>query len=263
MESSDSLEAYNARYWETFNEILDCPTNLTITQYKHGLPVRHRLRDSLTMNQPISMGQLMQRINEHIRVEDDEAASTVKANPVATDTRVAGKVHAFGQETNRPSDRARESDRGLDRRNWGKGRRNDRAKYPHDDATDANRKLNARTGITTVFKIPIYRILSEIRDEVYVQFPFKLGDAQKGFNPWYRYTFHRERGHRTEDYLPLKQHFKELVAAGHLDCYIDRGVRAAHHTPAELCGSDDLKAPLQGIVNVIYGIVEPARVYKL
>ncbi|XP_028067567.1 uncharacterized protein LOC114270310 [Camellia sinensis] len=66
MESSDILKAYNARYWETFNEILDCPTNLEITQYKHSLPVGHRLRKSLTMNQPTSMGQLMQRINEHI-----------------------------------------------------------------------------------------------------------------------------------------------------------------------------------------------------
>ncbi|XP_028103497.1 uncharacterized protein LOC114302650 [Camellia sinensis] len=73
MESSDSLKAYNARYWETFNKILDCPTNLAITQYKRGLSVGHRLRDSFTMNQPTSMGQLMQRINEHIRVEDDAA----------------------------------------------------------------------------------------------------------------------------------------------------------------------------------------------
>ena len=59
MESSDTFKAYNSRYWETFNEILDCPINLASTQYKHGLPVGHRLRDSLTMNQPASMGQLM------------------------------------------------------------------------------------------------------------------------------------------------------------------------------------------------------------
>ncbi|XP_028075591.1 uncharacterized protein LOC114277829 [Camellia sinensis] len=211
------------------------------------------------MNQPTSMGQLMQRINEHIRVEDDAAASTAKTNLVATDKRVAGKVHTIEQETSRPNDRAGESDRGPNRRNQGRGRRNDRAEYPRDDAADANRKLNAQTGITIVFKIPIYRILSEIRDEDYVRLPAKLGDTQKGFNPWYRCTFHRERGHRTEDCLPLKQHLEELVAAGHLDLYIDGGVRAAHRTLADPSGSNDLEAPRQGVVNVINGIVEPAR----
>ncbi|XP_028108645.1 uncharacterized protein LOC114307433 [Camellia sinensis] len=259
MEFSDSLKAYNSRYWETFNEILDCPNNLVITQYKHGLPVGHRLRDSLMMNQPISMELLMQRINEHIRVEDDATASITKTNPVVTDKRVAGKVHAVGQETNRPNDRARKSDHGPDHRNRGKGRCNDQADYPRDNAADANRKLNAQTGITKVFKIPIYRILSEIYNEVYVQFPAKLGNAQKGFNPQYRCTFHRERGHRTEDCLPLKQHLEELVIAGHLNRYIDEGVRAVHHAPAEPSGLDDLEAPPQGVVNVIHGIVEPAR----
>lgn len=97
MKPSDTLKAYNSRYWETFNEILDCPVNLVITQYKRGLPVGHRLRDSLTMHQPTSLGQLIQRINENIRVEDDTVASTAKATPVATDKRSAGKVHAVGQ----------------------------------------------------------------------------------------------------------------------------------------------------------------------
>ncbi|GMP29343.1 hypothetical protein CsSME_00004490 [Camellia sinensis var. sinensis] len=85
MEPSDTLKAYNSRYWETFNEILDCPVNLAITQYKRGLPIGYRLRASLTMNQLPFMGQLMQRINQHIRVEDDATASTVKTTPVATD----------------------------------------------------------------------------------------------------------------------------------------------------------------------------------
>ena len=56
MEPSDTLKAYNSSYWETFNDILDYPVNLAITQYKRGLPVGHRLRDSLTMHQPTFMG---------------------------------------------------------------------------------------------------------------------------------------------------------------------------------------------------------------
>ncbi|XP_028056454.1 uncharacterized protein LOC114260510 [Camellia sinensis] len=195
--------------------------------------------------------------------KDDAAASTAKTTPVVIDKRSAGKVHAVEQETNRPNDRAEESDRGSNRQNRGRGRRNDRDEYPYDHVADANRTLKAQSGITTLFKIPIYRIHSEIRDEDYVGFPAKLGDAQKGFNPRYRCTYHWERGHQTEDCLPLKQHFEELVAAGHLDLYIDGGVKAAHSAPADPHGPNDLEAPPQEVVNVIHNIVEPAHVCEL
>ncbi|XP_028114887.1 uncharacterized protein LOC114312791 [Camellia sinensis] len=263
MEPGNSLKAYNAKYWETFNEIFDYPTNLVITQYKRSLSIGHRLRDLLTMNQSTSIELLMHHINEYIRVEDDATAATAKTNPVATDERVARKVHTVGQKTNHLSDRIGESNCGPNRRNQGKGRRNDRADYPRDAVADVNIKLNARTGITTIFKIPIYYILSEIRNKVYVRFPAKLGVAQKGFNPLYRCTFHSERGHHTENCFPLKQHLEELVAAGHLDRYIDRSVKAVHHAPAEPSGLASLEAPSEGVVNVIHGIVEPARVCKL
>ncbi|XP_028061818.1 uncharacterized protein LOC114265249 [Camellia sinensis] len=108
MESRGSLKAYKAKYWEIYNEILDCPTNLAITQYKRGLPVGHRLRDSLTMDQPTTMESLMQRINKRIQVEDDAATATKKANPVTVDKRVVEKVHSVGQEDNCPNDRAKD-----------------------------------------------------------------------------------------------------------------------------------------------------------
>ncbi|XP_028126006.1 uncharacterized protein LOC114322790, partial [Camellia sinensis] len=221
IESGGSLKAYNAKYWKSYNEILDCPTNLAITQYKRGLPVGHRLRDSFTMHQPATMESLMQRINEHIRGEDDAASATEKANPVAADRRMAGKVHSVGQEDNRLNDRSKDQRRGSNRDDRSKGCRNDRANAHCNEKEDAKRKLKVRTGITTVFKIPIYRILSEIRGEPFIRWPAKLGNTQRGSNSRYRCTFHKERGHRTEDCLPLKQHLEELVAAGHLDQYID------------------------------------------
>ncbi|XP_028122002.1 uncharacterized protein LOC114319191 [Camellia sinensis] len=170
-----------------------------------------------------------QWINEHIRVEDDAASATEKANPVAADRRVAGKVHLVGQEDNRPNNRSKDQRHGSNSDDRNKGRRNDRADPPRDAAEDAKRKLKARTGITTVFKIPIYRILSEIR----------------------------------EDCLPLKQHLEELVAAGHLDQCIDGGIKA---TPADQAEPNDLAAlevPPQGVINIIHGIIEPARVCEL
>ncbi|XP_028072756.1 uncharacterized protein LOC114274971 [Camellia sinensis] len=162
-------------------------------------------------------GGPLKRINEHIRVEDNAATATEKANPVAADGRVAGKVHSVGQEDNRPNDRARDQHRGSNCNDRNKSRRNDRTNAPRNEEEDAKRKLKARIGIATVFKIPIYRILSEIRGEPYVRWPAKLGDIQRGFNSRYRCTFYEERGHRMKDCVPLKQHLKELVAAGHLD----------------------------------------------
>ncbi|XP_028095260.1 uncharacterized protein LOC114295248 [Camellia sinensis] len=263
MESGCSLKAYNAKYWKTYNEILNCPTNLAIAQYKRGLLVGHRLRDSLTMYQPTTMESLIQQINKHIRVEDDAASATEKANPVTTDRRVAGKVHSVGQEDNNPNNRSKDQRHGSNRDDRNKGRRNDRADTPRDAAEDAKRKLKPRTGITTVFKIPIYRILSKIRGEPFVRWPTKLGSAQRGFNSKYRCTFHEERGHRTEDCLPLKQHFEELVAAGHLVQYIDVGMKVVPSGQAEPNGLAALDVAPQGVINVIHGIIEPARVCEL
>ncbi|XP_028080043.1 uncharacterized protein LOC114281690 [Camellia sinensis] len=212
MESGGSLKAYNAKYWETYNEILDCPTNLAITQYKRGLPVGHRLRDSLTMHQPTTMESLMQQINEHILVEDDAASAADKANPVAADRRMAGKVHLVGQEDNRPNNRSKDQRRGSNRDDRSKGRRNDRANAPRDEEENAKRKL---------------------------------------------------KGHWTEDCLPLKQHLEGLVAAGHLDQYINEGMKATPLGQTEPNGLAALDAAPQGVINVVHGIIELARVCEL
>ncbi|XP_028056782.1 uncharacterized protein LOC114260794 [Camellia sinensis] len=184
------------------------------------------------------MESLMQRINEHIRVEDDVATATVteKANSIIANRRMAGKKQSH---------------------------RNDRANAPRSEEDDAKRKLKAQIGITIVFKIPIYRILSEIQGEPYVRWLAKLGDTQRGFNSRYHCTFHEERGHRMEDCLPLKQHLEELVAARHLDQYIDGDMRAAPQGQAKPNGLVVLDAVPQGVINVIHGIIEPARVCEL
>ncbi|XP_028100372.1 uncharacterized protein LOC114299735 [Camellia sinensis] len=79
----------------------------------------------------------------------------------------------------------------------------------------------------------------------------------------YRCTFHEEGGRRTKDCVPLKQHLEELVAVGHLDQYIDGGMRAAPQGQAEPNGLAVLDAAPQGVINVIHGIIEPTQVCKL
>ncbi|XP_028105913.1 uncharacterized protein LOC114304970 [Camellia sinensis] len=53
------------------------------------------------------------------------------------------------------------------------------------------------------------------------------------------------------------------MAAGHLDQYIDGGMKAAPLGQTEPNGLAALEAAPQGVINVIHGIVEPARVCEL
>ncbi|XP_028123101.1 uncharacterized protein LOC114320177 [Camellia sinensis] len=67
----ETLKSYNNRYWETFNQVTDCPTNLAIAQYKQGLLLGHKLRDSMTMTPPLAMKALIERVHQHILAEKD------------------------------------------------------------------------------------------------------------------------------------------------------------------------------------------------
>ncbi|XP_028064701.1 uncharacterized protein LOC114267827 [Camellia sinensis] len=180
------------------------------------------------MHQPATIESLMQRINEHILVEDDAASATEKANPVAADRTMAGKVDSVGQEYNRPNDRSKDQRRGSNRDDRSKGRRNDRANASRDEEEDAKRKLKARTGITTVFKIPIYRILSEIRGLFVAQTTFGGASGSGTSGPIHRWAIKA---------VPLGQTEPNGLAA--------------------------LNATSQGVINVIHGIIEPARVCEL
>ncbi|XP_028056971.1 uncharacterized protein LOC114260963 [Camellia sinensis] len=53
------------------------------------------------------------------------------------------------------------------------------------------------------------------------------------------------------------------MAAGHLEQYIDGGIKATPADQTEPNGLAALEASPQGVINVIHGIIEPARVCEL
>ena len=71
MRSGESLKSYSARYWETYNEIDRCREDVAISQFRFGLPVGSKLRQSLAKKPPPNMSNFMSRIEQHIRVEED------------------------------------------------------------------------------------------------------------------------------------------------------------------------------------------------
>lgn len=63
---------YSNRYWEMFNEIDGDFDDVAIRNFKVGLPAEHNLRKSLTKKPVRSIRQLMDRIDEYKRVEEDQ-----------------------------------------------------------------------------------------------------------------------------------------------------------------------------------------------
>ena len=71
MRKGETLKTYSNRYWEMFNEIDGDFEDVAIRTFKVGLPTKHDLRKSLTMKPVRSICQLMDRIDEYKRVEEN------------------------------------------------------------------------------------------------------------------------------------------------------------------------------------------------
>lgn len=72
MRSGETLQSYTSRYWELYNEIRGGNEQVAASTFQLLLPEESGLRDSLTMQPPEGMQQLMRRIEEYKRLEDDE-----------------------------------------------------------------------------------------------------------------------------------------------------------------------------------------------
>lgn len=59
------------RYWELYNEIGGGNEQVVASNFRMGLPKKLALRDSLTMRTLEDMHQLMRRIEEYKRLEDN------------------------------------------------------------------------------------------------------------------------------------------------------------------------------------------------
>lgn len=66
-----TLYAYSYWYWELYNKIGKNYGELATSSFKLGLPLDSKLSGSLTKQPPKNMHQLMRRIEEYKRLEDD------------------------------------------------------------------------------------------------------------------------------------------------------------------------------------------------
>ena len=111
--------------------------------------------------------------------------------------------------------------------------------------------------ITTVFTEPIYRLLEKIKGEPYFVWPPKMmGDLARCNQEW-RCTYHREKGHKTQNCRDLKRHLEDLVTAGHLQQWIDVEKTRAKQGQLPIPLPEDQAPRL--VINVIHGMTDPQR----
>ena len=75
-------------------------------------------------------------------------------------------------------------------------------------------------GINVIFKEPMYKLLTQIRDKLYFKKPNPMGGEPKRHNQWW--TFHKEKGHKTKNYRVLKLFRDKLIRDRHLKEFVDR-----------------------------------------
>ena len=72
MRSGETLSSYANRYWELYNEIGGGNEWVVANTFRLSLFEESDLKDSLTMQPPKDMHQLMKRIEEYKRLKGDQ-----------------------------------------------------------------------------------------------------------------------------------------------------------------------------------------------
>lgn len=73
----------------------------------------------------------------------------------------------------------------------------------------------------TVFKEPIYKVMNKIKGKPFFVWPPKLLSDPTLKDQKLQYSYHRSKGHMTENFHMLKTHLEQLASAAHLYQYID------------------------------------------
>uniref|UniRef100_A0A2N9H8Y8 Reverse transcriptase domain-containing protein n=1 Tax=Fagus sylvatica TaxID=28930 RepID=A0A2N9H8Y8_FAGSY len=183
MKPGKSLKSYSARYWKTYNEIDLCGEDLSVRQFNSCLPIGCKIRQSLTKKPPLNMTDLMSRIEQHVRVEEDRLQPQKKP-----DNSISAPKKSAQPETSKVQRKTRQ---------------------PKPVTKESFEAIN------TTFKEPMFKILPQIKDKPYFVWPVKMdGDpASKESKPYCAY--HREKGSPDQELQELQRVFRGAVIHSH------------------------------------------------
>ena len=104
--------------------------------------------------------------------------------------------------------------------------------------------------VNMAFKEPVYKIMDRIKNESYFRWPNKMGGNPSRRNQSLYCTYHRDKGHTTEQCRVLKDHLRQLVKAGYLkEFVVDPGNYVTEQ--GAMRKGNSLPPPL-GVIEVIY-----------
>ena len=155
----EGLRAYAKRYYEVFNRIPECNQEVAVVSFKHDLKDDCPLRKFLAKTLPKSMEALMARIEKYARAEKDASGN---------------------KETKQ------EKGNGSPKRSRGNN-------------GPTKQEIGQRTTqtVTTVFRIPIHKVLDQIRNQPYFRTPAKAPRDFMGRRLGRHCAYHNENGHMT------------------------------------------------------------------
>ena len=179
MRVGETLRSYASRYWELYNEIDGGNEKIAASTFRMGLPEDSKLRELLTKRPPEDMRQLMRRIEEYKRLENDQLQNK-------------GKAPLLG--------------------------RSQQSVFPTRPRKDFKmQEPEAQIGeVSVAFKEPVHKILDWIKNEPFFRWPNKMGGDPSRRNQNLYCTYHRDKGHTTEQCRVLKDHPEQLIKAGYL-----------------------------------------------
>ena len=187
MGNEKTFWSYANRYCELYNEIGGGNEQVIASKFRLGLPHESKLRDLLTMQPPKNMHQLIRRIEEHKRLEDDQQQSKGKA--------LTNSQYSRDQLP-----------RGFQQR----PRREVRAPEPEVYTG----------GVNIAFKELVHKILERIKNEPYFWWPGKMGGDLSRRNQSLYCIYHWEKGHTTEHCRVFKDHLEQVIKAKHLKEFV-------------------------------------------
>ncbi|KAM7502432.1 hypothetical protein LguiB_001336 [Lonicera macranthoides] len=232
--SGETLREYSQRYFELYQETEDCDPRFALSTFKFGLPYDgNGIYNDLTRRPPKTFNDLLARVDEFSRVEDDDKAMS--------------KQQGFKRDRNVNDDR---KDDNHDKKN--------RRETDRKDNADEDRKSNAFKGVNTVFNKPISKILQEIKDERFFKWPRPMLGDPKMRNSSLKCFYHKDHGHATDTCRTLKQFLEELVEQGRLTKYTKRDETKPNEQPRMDKANRDstqVAKPAVGTIEAIHGIV--------
>ena len=101
-----------------------------------------------------------------------------------------------------------------------------------------------------VFREPVHKIIDRIKNEPFFRWPNKMGGDSSRRNQNLYCTYHRDKGHTTEQCRVLKDHLEQLVKVGHLKEFVVESEKRGAGLGAQQKGN--LLPPPLGVIEVIH-----------